>query len=91
MNNTELCSDCKKVEVLKSDDNNCSECAQYLNKYYCDTCKIKHSCNKGFWESINDKKAPRLEKLIRKFVQDVILEVENIMKESARKNLELRS
>ncbi len=63
MDNTELCSDCKKIEVVKNNNNLCSECAKYLNKYYCDDCQVKHACNNGFWESIHDKNAPRLEKL----------------------------
>lgn len=88
-NNVELCSDCKAVSVYKNEDNLCNECSQYVDKYYCEECQLKHGCNKGLWESKSDKNATKLEKLLKKFTTDLILEVNEIIKELVQKNKNL--
>lgn len=89
MENTELCSDCKKVEVDKNQHNMCGECTNYVNKYYCDSCKLKHGCNKGKWESIKDRESPRIELIICKFQKDLIEEIDNIIKIVVEENIRL--
>lgn len=90
MSEFELCGDCKKLNVYKDDDNLCNECSKYVNKYYCSKCQLKHGCNKGLWESKADTLAPGIEKLLKKFSQALIIEIDYIVSGLVDKNNELQ-
>lgn len=90
MSELEICGDCKKIEVYKNDINLCNECHKFVNKYYCEKCQLNHKCNKGLWYSKADDDAPNLEKIIKKFTQDIIIEINHMLKNLIEENKKLK-
>lgn len=87
--NITKCGECS-LEIRKLDDNLCNECEQFVEKYYCTECQLKHSCNKGLWESKADANAPKMEKLLKKFAQDFLIEHNLIINDLVVRNNKLK-